>query len=45
MTALVIWFFGALVSAFVGVALVIIGLDVWLTHRREVVRQSQGAAK
>lgn len=41
MTSIAIWFFGAWVSAFTGVALAIVGLDVWITHRRDVVRQSQ----
>ena len=45
MSAIVLWFFGAWVSAFCGVALGIIGFDCWLNHRRDVMKQSRGEVR
>lgn len=38
MSAIIVWFFGVWVAAFTGAALVIVGFDTWLNHRRDVIR-------
>lgn len=45
MTTITLWFFGTWVAFLVGAALAIVGLDVWVSHRRDVVKQSQEALK
>lgn len=43
MSSIAYWIFGAWVSAFVGVTFAIIGFDVWLNHRRDVMRNGDGS--
>ena len=42
MDTIVLWFFGAVVFPFCGLALGIVGFDCWLNHRRDVMKQSRG---
>lgn len=41
MNVIVSWFFGAWIAFFVGAVLAAIGFDLWITHRREAMREEQ----
>jgi hypothetical protein len=45
MSAITFLFFGTWIAFLVGAALAIVGLDVWVSHRRDVVRKAKGVAK
>jgi MFS superfamily sulfate permease-like transporter len=44
MSTVIVWFFGVWTALFVGVALSLVGFDLFLTHRREAMRK-QGEVK
>lgn len=45
MSTVIVWFFGVWTALFIGVALSLVGFDLFLTNRREAMRKAQGEVK